>query len=209
MSAENSNTDHFWLTSVASAALAVGCCVLIGKFAPHWLGIPNPENFKQPDAPKIMVIDANDALVRVSKTPQGANDPTISRHLVDQQMAEMAAMNIIVVDHRAVLAAPPGVRVNTQQFVDKILQSAPIPLVKRELLEEHAKSVLKHEVKSVNDRDEKRPSVQLNMTPEELAELSKAPQSEEDLKRLLGALEEMQKVFEQIEQQSGQKTPRE
>ena len=79
--------------------------------------------------------------------------------------------------------------------------------MKRELLEEHAKSVLKHEVKSVNDRDEKRPSVQLNMTPEELAELSKAPQSEEDLKRLLGALEEMQKVFEQIEQQTGQKIP--
>lgn len=73
MSTGHTGSDRFWLSIVASTALAVGACVVIGKLAPNLIGIP--EAGSQADRlsiPKVLVIDANDAMVRLGETlPEG------------------------------------------------------------------------------------------------------------------------------------------
>lgn len=201
---ENNNTDNFLLTTIASTAIAVGCCVLIGKLAPSLFSIPD-----QSETTRIVVIDANDAVVRVSQTEQGAGDPTTSIKLVEKKMQELASAGYVVVDHRAVLAAPSGAYVNTQEFVDQIKQTAPVrqpknPKHEATLAKEPThvqETVPALNAKPIAERSTDRPAIQFDMSPQELVDLTKPPQNEEDLKKLLQALESMNGVLEKIQAQ--------
>lgn len=199
---ENNNTENFLLTAVASAAIAVGCCVLIGKLAPSLFSITETS-----EATKVVVIDANDAVVRLSQTPQGAGEATTSVRLVERKMQELAANGFIVVDRRAVLAAPAGVYINTQEFVDQITQTAPTRQLKKPEPEKAEPVITQKAVapaldaKPISDRDTNRPAIKFEVSPQELVDLSKPPQNEEDLKKLLNALESMNGVLEKMQAQ--------
>ena len=183
-------SDRFWLSVVASTALAVGFCVVIGRLAPHLMGIPDGKPRVQPRSlQKVLVIDANNAMVRVSELPQANGDAKAARRLVDKALKDLADAGAVVIDRRAVLAAPEGTVVDTGAFVDRIARSAPMV----------GKPVPKLDVKRAESHDAERPAVRLDMTPEELADLAKPPQNEEDLKKTLDALNQFADLLEQIQ----------
>ena len=189
---EQKSSDRFWLSVVASTALAVGTCAVIGKFAPHILGIPLASQQTHEPMPRVLVLDANDAMVRLGEQlPNGMNDTATLRKLVDNAMA--------------VRAMPEGVEIDTQVFVDRIIKTMP-PMPETAL---KPVPVPKLDIKKAGEHQSDRPAIKIDVTPEELADLAKPPQSEEDLQKTLDVLNQFADVLEQMQkaQNAQQKTP--
>lgn len=202
----NNGSDRFWLSVIASTSLAVGSCAVIGKFAPHILGIPLDSQKTPVPAPRVLVLDANDAMVRLGEQlPNGVNDTATIRRLVDDAMADLAEAGAVIIDKRAVRAAPEGVQIDTQVFVDRIVKTLP-PMPETAL---KPVPVPKLDVKKAGEHQSDRSAIKIDVTPEELADLAKPPQSEEDLQKTLDVLNQFADVLEQMQkvQNAQQKTP--
>ena len=203
---EQKSSDRFWLSVVASTALAVGTCAVIGKFAPHILGIPLASQQTHESMPRVLVLDANDAMVRLGEQlPNGMNDTATLRKLVDNAMADLADAGAVIIDKRAVRAMPEGVEIDTQVFVDRIIKT--MPLMPETALK--PVPVPKLDIKKAGEHQSDRPAIKIDVTPEELADLAKPPQSEEDLQKTLDVLNQFADVLEQMQkaQNAQQKTP--
>ena len=177
--------DSFWTGVVASAALAVGAVVLLGKLAPDLLTGRATDRL----SPSIVVVDPNALMLKVAALPQGANDPKTVKALLDQSFAELSEEGLIVLDKRAVLSAPKGVEIEEDIILQHIAETAPYPKLKVPALE----------TKSVAERDASRPALKLDLTEEQLKSLAKKPQSEEDLKKTAEAINQIADLLEQMQ----------
>lgn len=156
--------------------------------------------------PRVLVLDANDAMVRLGEQlPNGMNDTATLRKLVDNAMADLADAGAVIIDKRAVRAMPEGVEIDTQVFVDRIIKTMP-PMPETAL---KPIPVPKLDIKKAGEHQSDRPAIKIDVTPEELADLAKPPQSEEDLQKTLDVLNQFADVLEQMQkaQNAQQKTP--
>lgn len=100
---------------------------------------------------------------------------------------------------------PEGVEIDTQVFVDRIIKTMP-PMPETAL---KPVPVPKLDIKKAGEHQSDRPAIKIDVTPEELADLAKPPQSEEDLQKTLNVLNQFADVLEQMQkaQNAQQKTP--